>query len=195
VVDQVLSLTKAKNGATVNYVTGQNMAGVSKYAVGVFPGETLEVKGELTEEVLTKWINDNELTLLDKNFNIGTWVDGDGVTHLDISVAEKELWKAITLAKEFGQEFIWDLKGEETLHTKSDFKGKAKSYEEVVTRMAELESDTPITLVRYMKKNVNSNATTDIGSIDPSDKTHRTAIPGQEQTLLCGRGRCRASCG
>jgi hypothetical protein len=185
VVAQVLSLTREHKGATVNYVTGKNMFGTNNYAVGVFPGETLKVEDELTSLVLEDWIKDNETVLLDKNFNIGTWIDNDGVTHLDITVTEKELWKAITLAKEFGQEAIFDLSKGEELITKSDVKGKAKSYEEVVTRMAELESDTPVTIVRYMKRKVNPKDS-DIGSIDPSNRNHRTAIPGKERDRLEG---------
>jgi hypothetical protein len=194
VVRKVIQLTRRNDGATVNLVTGDThrvehpqlgMKGKPVFAVGVFPGQTTIIEGELTEDHIRGFISQNRGTLGDKRFNIGTWVDSEGRTHIDISVVVKEDWKALDLAKRFGQESIFDMAKEEELYTKGEKRKDKVEFAEVITALAELEVDEPVHLVRYMKKRV-SPKDSDIGSIDPADKAHRTDIPGQEKKRLVG---------
>jgi hypothetical protein len=173
VVDKVISLTKSNGGATVNLVTGKDMFGTDSYAIGVFPLETERVLGGLTAKKLHNFIDKNIDKLSNPVFNVGTWIDNKGVTHLDVSITEKELWKSIALAKEFGQEAIFHLGDAIELETKSNNKGKRRSLADVLTVLVELEADEPVHLVRYMSKEVPN-------SVDPSNKDHRTNVPGAE---------------
>jgi len=176
--DRIIEFTREKGGATYNVATGRNLFGDKKIAVGVFPDKTEHIRGELTREQVTSFIEKNKEIFQDERFNVGTWKNSDtGMTELDISVAVPEEWKATALAKQFNQKGTFGLGDERYMPTGGTGEGEAASLEAVLAYLNELDRDVPVYLVRYMR---DSN----LNELDPDNPNHRTDIKGEERKRL-----------
>jgi hypothetical protein len=177
--NRIVELTRAKKGVTYNVATGRSLEGDPKYAVGVLPGKTETVRGELTNDTIQSFIEKHEGILADPRFNVGTWVNPEGETVLDISVALPEQWKAVALAKRFNQSGAFDIAAEKYMPTGGTGENLGTTIADVEAYLNELDSDVPVRLVRYMKQD-------SLTELDPNEPLHRTGIKGEELQRLKG---------
>jgi hypothetical protein len=105
-------------GSTFN-ARGENLSGQPRGSVSIFPERSKIVDGDITEEDLSSFREDNA-DLLDGNEDvlaIGTWFDSEsGKTYLDISAAlPKDV--ATELGRQYNQKAVWDLELNEEIDT------------------------------------------------------------------------------
>ena len=115
---QVSSWLVANEGATFNLFFG-NMAGQSLYAVSLFPERSVVLPGrDIPEDLLRRFIWDNQDLLTDPRNSIGIWYSGTSdAIYLDIAVTLPQRAEAISLGKQYNQEAIYDLGQDKVLIT------------------------------------------------------------------------------
>lgn len=121
--DQVSYHTE--NGGSTFGLDGTNYAGAPKAAVSLFNERTKMVDGQLTEEALSQYIQENQ-DILSGNEDVlvvGSWFnEKTNQTELDVSVVlDKD--EAVRIGKEFNQQAVWDLEHFKEIDTEGD--GKA----------------------------------------------------------------------
>lgn len=111
-LDEQLSAHNTDGGSTFtmdgkNQVGAKGMGSVSTFTS---PPQSVQIKGNLTKEILEDFIDANRGLLEDSDkYGIGTWYDNDtGILWLDI-VTVTELQNAIKLGIEHNQISIFDL--------------------------------------------------------------------------------------
>jgi hypothetical protein len=112
---EVVDLHNQDGGATYSPTHG-NLAGSPRYALSVFPEREMVVEGDLTPAHVAKFALKNQDILSDPRAAIGSWkvsTPGSrypaGSSVLDIAATTPDLGAARRLAKQAGQEAIWDL--------------------------------------------------------------------------------------
>ena len=115
---QAVSWLVSHNGATFNLYFG-NMAGQSLYAVSLYPERSVVISGgTIPEELLQKFIEDNQDLLVDPRNSIGLWYSETlQAVYLDVSVTLPDKTEAVTLGERYNQEAIYDLSRDEVLDT------------------------------------------------------------------------------
>lgn len=102
--DDIVEYTRANGGATFNPITG-TFHERGGYGVGVV-SETFRKVDPSDATALRAAMEDVVREYPDKH--VGTWLDDDGVLHVDPSEVVADLDDAIRLAAERSQEAIWD---------------------------------------------------------------------------------------
>ncbi|HEY7064238.1 MAG TPA: hypothetical protein VII06_22350 [Chloroflexota bacterium] len=117
VAAQAAALHRANGGATVNLCYG-DLAGQDLYVVVVYPELSETVPGpDLDAARIRQFIADHLALLSDPRNNVGTWVDDDGNSVLDVSSALPDRAQAIALAQQYNQMGVFDLAQMETIDT------------------------------------------------------------------------------
>jgi hypothetical protein len=109
-VEQILNLHEQSGGATFSlYFASQS--GQRLYSVCIFPERSRIVPGrKISSETLAAYIRANSALLADPRCCIGTWYNTDtDRTYLDISVTVTNKKLALSLARRYNQEGIFDL--------------------------------------------------------------------------------------
>jgi DNA topoisomerase I len=91
------------------------------YALSIVRDKERVLTGTVTEKDVADYLAEHDQVLRDNpNAYLGGWVDTEtGKVYLDISIVERNLDKAVKLAKEHGQEGIYDLGKFETIIVKA----------------------------------------------------------------------------
>jgi len=115
---QVTSWLTAHEGATFNLFFG-NMAGQSLYAVSLYPERSVVLPGrDVPEDLLRKFIEDNQDLLADPRNSIGLWYsDTLHAIYLDVSATLPDRAEAVSLGEWYNQEAIYGLGQDEVLDT------------------------------------------------------------------------------
>jgi hypothetical protein len=135
--DIVHKLTTDEGGATYNLKRG-DLSGEDAYAVGAYPEKTVKIEGDATPGDIERFIANNEAVLKRGDISIGTYKDPDtGQTILDLvkTPSTEQFGKltsgpnalknarlqarkqAIQIAKEAGQDSIYNLRTGEVIKT------------------------------------------------------------------------------
>ncbi len=115
---QAAAWLTASEGATFNLFFG-NMAGQNLYAVSLYPERSVVILGEaVPEDLLQKFIEDNQDLLADPRNSIGLWYsDTLHAIYLDVSATLPDKAEAVMLGERYNQEAIYDLGQDEVLDT------------------------------------------------------------------------------
>jgi len=115
---QVASWLTTHEGATFNLFFG-NMAGQSLYAVSLYPERSAVIAGgAVPEDLVRKFIEDNQDLLADPRNSIGIWYsDTLHAIYLDVSATLPDRVEAVSLGEWYNQEAIYDLGQDEVLDT------------------------------------------------------------------------------
>ena len=113
-VQEVLALHKQAGGSAFSLYFG-NQLNERLYSVSVFPDRSRIVVGQdISPEMLAAFIRANYELLSDPRCCIGTWYNVEtGRTYLDVSVIVTNKRLALSLARRYNQEGIFDLFREE----------------------------------------------------------------------------------
>jgi len=97
-------------------LSGENLKGVKKSTVSIFPERTEIVEGEITKDILEEYIEKNNDLLAGNEYilSVGTWAEvATGKTYLDI-VATLPHAEAIKMGLKYNQKAIYNLETGET---------------------------------------------------------------------------------
>lgn len=110
VIQEVLALHEQAGGATFSLYFG-NQLKQRLYSVSAFPDRSRIVTGRrISSELLAAFINANQALLSDPRCCIGTWFNVEtGRTYLDILVTVTSKRLALSLARRYNQEGVYDL--------------------------------------------------------------------------------------
>lgn len=95
-------------GSTFNLQRG-DLSGKSFYALSLYPERTAILTGEIFAEDIREFIDTNADVFSDSRHSIGTWVNPDGNTELDVIVTIPSRFEALSLAKQYNQKAIMNL--------------------------------------------------------------------------------------
>lgn len=108
--DTAAALHAQSGGSTVSVAEG-NLLGRSRFAVAIYPKNSVELPELPTRDLLFAFALLNTGLLLRPDHALGTWVDSWRKLHiLDVVVCPASVGTAIRLGNEHGQEAIFDLK-------------------------------------------------------------------------------------
>ena len=99
-------------GSTWRMATeGHSLRGTAFYAVCVFPNRSVTIEGSyISPQVIDKFIGENKDLLANPHTALGTWYDGrKDHSILEVALTLRTRENAMAVAREFDQEFIYDL--------------------------------------------------------------------------------------
>jgi hypothetical protein len=97
-------------GSTVSVAEG-NLAGRPRFAVSIYPENSVQLSGPPTRDLLFAFAILNADLLIQPDHALGTWFDRRRNRHvLDVAVCPESLATAISLGINHGQQAIFDLK-------------------------------------------------------------------------------------
>lgn len=98
------------HGSTVSVAEG-NLLGRSRFAVSIYPENSVQLSGPPTRDLLFAFAILNADLLIQPDHALGTWLDRRRNRHvLDIAVCPESLATAVSLGINHGQQAIFDLK-------------------------------------------------------------------------------------
>lgn len=114
----VAKVHEIDGGSTYSLRWG-DLSGNPLYVVSIYPDLGVQIKGnQVSEKQIERFIIANHALLTDPRCTVGTWYDSDnGITYLDVSAVFANQHVAVTLAKEYNQISIWDLKNSKDIET------------------------------------------------------------------------------